>query len=148
MIERWGALCLFALGCGAAAPRPSAPEVTRDSLRAARGWSWDDSSDCGGAGCLDWMPEPRDGWTIYGYVLDRESQHPVVDATVVATEVKNGRRSSVETNGLGQFAFESLAPGRYEVTVVRGEFLDHWPDVVVEPRKRTAIRIHIAVDEK
>jgi len=146
---RWGAaLCLFALGCGAAAPRPAAPQASRDLLRAVRGWGWDASSDCGGAGCLDWLPEPRDGWTLYGYVLDRESQRPVGDATVIATAMKSGGSSSVETNGLGQFAFESLTPGRYEVTVVRGDFVDHWPDVVVEPRKRTALRIHIAGDEK
>lgn len=144
---QWGvALCLVALGCGAAAPRPSAPEGG-DVLRAVRGWNWDAKADCG-VGCLDWMPEPGEGWTIYGYVLDRESRQPVGDAAVVATEMKNGRSSRVETNALGQFAFGPLAPGRYDVTVVRGDRRDHWPGVILEPRKRTALRFHVAVDEK
>jgi hypothetical protein len=147
---RWGAaLCLVALGCGAAAPRASSPEGGRETLHAVSGWNWDTADDCdGGVGCLDWMPEPRDGWSIYGYVLERESRRPVADATVIAIAMKNGRSSSVQTNGLGQFAFERLAAGRYHVTIVRGDARDQWPDVVLEPRKRTALRIHIASDEK
>lgn len=149
MIERWGAaLCLVAIGCGAAAaPRAAAPRPRseRDVLRSTRGWSWDPSEPCEVAGCLDWMPEmPAGSVGIYGYVLDRERQQPVVGAVVVAVDLATGKRARVATNGLGQFEMADLPPGRYAVSVSAPGVRDVWPDVVLDPGKRTALRFHVA----
>lgn len=129
---RWGAaFCLVALGCGAsAAPRaPLAPAVVPDAD-------------------LDWLPEPADGWTIYGYVLDRDSRQPVAGAEVVATDARTGRSEWVSTNGLGQFSFVGLAAGRYAVAVNIGRTRDVWRDVVLDAGKRTALRFHIGSTTK
>lgn len=147
---RWGAaLCIVALGCGAGAPPPvalpSQPQQERDTLRAVRGRSWQPPADCGaGDGCLDWLPQPPDGCSLYGYVLDREQREPVVDAVVVAIDADSGRSARAVSNGLGQFFFGPLAPGRYLVTVTAREARDVWPDVVVDRGRRTALRFHIA----
>lgn len=130
-MRRGIALCLFAFGCGAsAAPRVTlAPEVVSDAE-------------------LDWLPEPDDGWTIYGYVLDRDSRQPVVGARVVATDARTGRSDEVSTNGLGQFSFVGLAAGRYAVAVNIGKARDVWRDVVLDAGKRTALRFHIGSTRK
>ncbi len=129
---RWGAaLCLVALGCGASAAGqpPRAPAFARYEQ-------------------LDWMPVPADGWSIYGYVLDRESRQPVVGAIVVATEARTGRSQRASTNGLGQFSFGRLAAGRYAVAVNIGRARDVWPDVVLDAGRRTALRFHIGSTKK
>ena len=147
---RWGAaLCLVALGCGAAAaPRAVRPRAEERSQRAMRGSSWVPQLPCDRQGCLDWMPEPPDGCAMYGYVLDRAERRPLVDALVVATEVASGRKAQATTNALGQFFFGALAPGRYDVTVVRGAARDRWPGVVLDAGRRTALRFHVARAEK
>jgi hypothetical protein len=129
---RWGvALCLFALGCGAAAaPRPARAPVVEKVEQ------------------LDWLPVPAPGWTMYGYVLDRESRQPVGGAEVIATEARTGRRARVTTNGLGQFSFARLPAGRYTVAVNTGRGRDVWPDVVVDRGKRTALRFHLGSTKK
>lgn len=128
---RWGiALCLAALGCGAAAPRVDpAPAFAR-------------------VADLDWMPLPAEGWRIYGYVIDRESRQPIAGASVVATEAASGKSARVTTNGLGQFAFRELAPGRYAVAVNSGGSRDVWPDVVLDAGRRTALRFHLGAARK
>ncbi len=129
---RWGAaLCLVALGCaGSAATRADRAPV----FASAAG--------------LDWMPVPARGWTIYGYVLDRDSRQPVVGARVVATDARTGRSDEVSTNGLGQFSFVGLAAGRYAVAVNIGKARDVWRDVVLDAGKRTALRFHIGSTRK
>jgi hypothetical protein len=129
---RWGAaLCLVALGCaGAAPPRGAVP------VDVPRGVE------------LDWMPMPAEGWTIYGYVLDRDSRQPVAGAVVVATDARTGKSDRVSTNGLGQFSFVGLAAGRYAVAVNIGRARDVWRDVVLDAGKRTALRFHIGSTKK
>jgi hypothetical protein len=129
---RWGtALCLFALGCaGAAPPRAAVPVAVPHGVD------------------LDWMPMPAEGWTIYGYVLDRDSRQPVVGADVVATDARTGRSAQVSTNGLGQFSFVGLAAGHYAVAVNIGSARDVWRDVVLDAGKRTALRFHIGSTRK
>jgi len=110
-----------------------------------RGWSWDPQPACESAGCLDWMPEmPASATGIYGYVLDRERNQPVVGAIVVAVDVATGKSTRATTNGLGQFELPRLAPGRYVVSVIATGVRDAWPDVVLDPGKRTALRFHVA----
>lgn len=129
---RWGAaLCLFAVGCaGAAPPRAVVPVAVPRGVE------------------LDWMPVPAEGWRIYGYVLDRQSRQPLAGAVVVATDAASGRSQRVTTNGLGQFAFERLAAGRYAVAVNIGSTRDVWRDVVLDAGKRTALRFHIGSTKK
>ncbi len=129
---RWGAaLCLLVVGCaGAAPPRAVGTVAVPHGVE------------------LDWMPMPADGWTIYGYVLDRETRQPVVGADVVATDARTGRSERVSTNGLGQFSFVGLAAGRYAVAVNTGGARDVWPDVVLDAGKRTALRFHIGSTRK
>lgn len=131
---RWGAaLCLIALGCGGAeGPRSVSVPVAVAAYGAQ----------------LDWMPVPQRDWTIYGYVLDRESRQPLAGAVVVATEAASGRSERVTTNGLGQFSFGRLAAGRYAVAVNIGRARDVWPDVVLDAGKRTALRFHIGSTRK
>jgi hypothetical protein len=146
-VVHWGAvLCLAALGCGAAAPAPVAPSQAQQERGAVRGLRWvPPTADCGADdGCLDWLPQPPADCSLYGYVLDREQRQPVIDAELVAIDAASGRRARAETNGLGQFFFGRLAPGRYLVTVTAGEARDVWPDVVVDAGRRTALRVHIA----
>jgi hypothetical protein len=148
MINRRGVvLCLFALGCGAASAPPAVaprPRVERDVRSSMRGWTGDPRP-----GELDWMPEAPDGLTgIYGYVLDRERQEPVGGATIVAVDVATGKRMRATSNGLGQFELAGLAPGRYVVTVIARGVRDAWPDVVLDPGKRTALRFHVAATKK
>ena len=143
------ALCLIAIGCGATgAPRRAETPADREALGATHGWNWDASLDCDDEGCLDWLPAPMKGWSIYGYVLDRETRQPVADATVIATERATGRRARSTSNPLGQFHFGPLAAGRYDIVIVRDGARDRWPDVVLEPGRRTALRIHTGSAEK
>jgi hypothetical protein len=128
---RWGAaLCLLAIGCAGAAPRAVVPVVVPSGV------------------ALDWMPVPAEGWTIYGYVLDRETRQPLGGAVVIATHAASGRNQRVTTNGLGQFAFERLEAGRYAVAVNIGNARDVWRDVVLDAGKRTALRFHIGSTKK
>jgi hypothetical protein len=129
---RWGAvLCLVALGCGAsAAPRVARPPVQGSDAQ------------------LDWLPLPAPGWSIYGYVLDRESKQPVGGAVVIATETRTGQSARVTSNGLGQFSFVRLPAGRYTVAVNTGRARDVWRDVVLDRGKRTALRFHIGSKRK
>ena len=129
---RWGAaLCLLAIGCGAgAAPRIARVPVAESEAQ------------------LDWLPLPAKGWTIYGYVLDRDARRPVAGAVVVATDARTGESARVTTNGLGQFSFVRLPAGRYTVAVNTGRGRDVWPDVVLDRGKRTALRFHIGSTKK
>jgi hypothetical protein len=123
--------CLFAVGCaGAASSRAVVPVTVPHGVE------------------LDWMPMPAEGWTIYGYVLDRGSQQPLAGAVVIATDAASGRSRRVTTNGLGQFAFGRLAAGRYAVAVNIDGARDVWPDVVLDAGKRTALRFHIGSTKK
>ena len=116
----------------------------RETLGATRAGSWLPQLACEDVGCLDWMPEPAEGTSLYGYVVDHSKRQPVVDALVVATELASGRKAQATTNALGQFFFGALAPGRYDVTVIRGASRDRWPGVVLDAGRRTALRIHMA----
>src|SRR5262245_24923019 len=114
-MRRGAVLCLVALGCGASA----APRVARAPVVAS-------------GAQLDWLPLPAPGWSIYGYVLDRESRRPVAGALVVATDAETGEAARATTNGLGQFSFERLPAGRYAVAVNIAGTRDVWPDVVLD----------------
>jgi hypothetical protein len=134
-MRRGLALVVFAFGCGgstAGGPRPASVPVAVSAYAAQ----------------LDWMPLPERGWTIYGYVLDRESRQPLAGAAVIATDAASGRSRRVTTNGLGQFAFGRMAAGRYQVAVNIGKARDVWPDVVLDAGKRTALRFHIGQSRK
>ncbi len=130
-MRRGAVLCLFALGCGASA----APRIARAPVVDAEAQ-------------LDWLPLPAPGWSIYGYVLDRETRQPVGGALVIATDAESGRSARVTSNGLGQFSFVRLPAGRYTVTVNTGRGRDVWPDVVLDRGKRTALRFHIGSTKK
>jgi hypothetical protein len=131
-VRSWGvALLLLAVGCAGAVPSRQA-----SMARSAR---------CNH--CSDSLPEPRPEWTLYGQVLARRSRMPVADALVVAREVASRITARYRTNAFGQFHFASLPPGRYEVVVISGASEDTWPDVIVEPGRRTALTISTAPDE-
>ena len=128
MRSRGLALVLLVVGCaGTAPPRPAS------SVRPAR---------CNH--CSDSLPEPLPEWTLYGQVVARRSRMPVADALVVAREVASRITARYRTNAFGQFYFASLPPGRYEVVVISGAIEDTWPDVIVEPGRRTALTISTA----
>lgn len=141
---RWGGLaCLIAVGCAAGGPRAAAP-ADRDVLRAG-GWTAEAADDCGGYGCLDWLPQPDDDWSLYGYVLDRGTRQPVAGAVVIAVARGGQRAARAATNALGQFHFRELPAGRYDVAIlVGGAPRDRWPDVVLDRGRRTALRVHLA----